>query len=434
MRVVIDDSSSHNIVNHPQSFSFHKVNKMMNTFSKPAHMLTYQQELNAANTLTTLLVRRSLTSSPPRFPDTDPAVELPVRHVVPQDSNHLAMPALLLPSLPMPSSLPLPLHILGVPAQNYDQGNARVQSVPANRPSSLLEQPQVKRTKSIKVKKNFPQKLLEILDETSEHSDIIKWLPGGKAFAIMDKKRFASEILPLYLKQSQFASFTRKLFRWKFVTVPHGPFMGVYYHKLFRRYRPDLCNLMSCSSNANVSSLAAIPQPSQEDEEVLTESSISTSSPSGSKALVVLDDVSALQEQTLQIAKEANRVMMIKEQLMNVHLETRAHLYEQHKIIARQNGEEAGRTSVISCPQASRQRSLGLNTNQRRSPYHSQQEEHHSMHHSHLFYRGSMNDNNSYSNSSRILQDAYRVQKRGIRMEYNAGISKLAKLRQTGML
>jgi hypothetical protein len=298
----------------------------------------------------------------------------------------------------------------------------------------VLEKPQVRRTKSIKVKKNFPQKLLEILDETSEHSDIIKWLPGGKAFAIMDKKRFASEILPLYLKQAQFASFTRKLFRWKFATVPHGPFMGVYYHKLFRRRRPDLCKLMSCSSNANVSSLAAIPQPSQEDEEVLTESSISTSSPSGSKTLVVLDDVSALQERTLQIAKEANRVIMIKEQLMNVHLKTRAYLYEQHKTIARQNGEEAGRTSVIACPQASRQRSLLLNINQRRSPYHSQQEEHHSMHHSHLFCGGSMNDNNSYSNSSRILQDAYRVQKSGIRMEYNASMSKLEKLRQTGIM
>eukprot|EP00979_Chaetoceros_neogracilis_P000246 scaffold72_cov274-Chaetoceros_neogracile.AAC.1 len=212
--------------------------------------------------------------------------------------------------------------------------------------------------------------------------------------------------------------------------------MGVYYHKLFRRHRPDLCKIMSCSSNANVSSLAAIPQPSQEDEEVLTESSISTSSPSGSKTLVVLDDVSALQERTLQIAKEANRVIMIKEQLMNVHLKTRAYLYEQHKTIARQNGEEAGRTSVIACPQASRQRSLLLNRNQRRSPYHSQQEEHQSMHHSHyLFYGGSMNDNNSCSNdSSRILQDAYRVQKSGIRMEYNASMSKLAKLRQTGIM
>eukprot|EP00979_Chaetoceros_neogracilis_P016520 scaffold8301_cov297-Chaetoceros_neogracile.AAC.1 len=82
--------------------------QMMNTVSK----LTYQQDLNAAKTLTSLLVRRSLISSPPRFPDTDTAVDLPIRHVVPQDSNHLAMPAHLLPSLPMHSSQPLPLHIL----------------------------------------------------------------------------------------------------------------------------------------------------------------------------------------------------------------------------------------------------------------------------------------------------------------------------------
>ena len=389
--------------------------EITHTVSKPVHMLTYQQELNAANTLTTLLVRRSLTSNPPappRIPDADTAVELPVRHaVVPPDPNHLDVPTLLLPSLPLPASLPLPLlplHILGVvPTQN--QNNASIHSVSTNpRPSSLLEQPQeVRRIKSIKVKKNFPQKLLEIL-ETQEHFDILKWLPGGKAFAIIDKKRFASEILPVYLKQAQFTSFTRKLFRWKFVTVPHGPFMGVYYHELFRRDRPDLCKLMSCSSNANVStSSAAIPQPSQEDDEEkdeevqTTEFPLSTSSPSSSrsKTLVLLDDdiivmSGVLREHTLQIAEQANRVIMIKEQLMNAYLKTRARLYEQQqKTIVRQNGEmEAGRTSpvlVSSCG----------------------------------------NDS-----SMRILQDAYKVQKSGIRMEYNARMSNLANLRQTRTL
>jgi hypothetical protein len=441
--------------------------EITHTVLKPVHMLTYQQELNAANTLTTLLVRRSLTSSPPVppriVPDADTAVELPVRHAgVPPDPNHIAMPALLLPSLPLPASLPLlPLHILGVPS-TPNQNNAIHSVSTNNRPSSLLEQPQeVRRTESIKVKKNFPHKLLEIL-ETQEHFDILKWLPGGKAFAIMDKKRFASEILPVYLKQAKFTSFTRKLFRWNFVTVPHGPFMGVYYHELFRRDRPDLCKLMSCSSsNANVStSLAAtrIPQPSQEDEEdegevQTTEFSLSTSSPSSSrsKTLVLLDDdivMSALREHTLQIAEQANRVIMIKEQLMNAYLKTRAHQYEQqHKTtIVRQNEEmEAGRTSpavLVSCPQAStRQQRPLLNTNKRRSQYyHSQQEEHHSMHqHSHLFYgggsmSGNINSCGNNDNSMKILQDAYRVQKSGIRMEYNARMSNLAKLRQTRTL
>jgi hypothetical protein len=431
---------------------------MKKTISKPGHMLTYQQELDAANTLTTLLVRgRSLTSSsppPPRIPDANTAaVELLVRHdaVVPPDSSHLATPGLLLPSSPQPlsASLPLPSHILGVPAAQ-NQNNA-LHSVSTNHPSSVLDQPQVRRTtKSIKVKKNFPQKLLEIL-ETAEHFDILKWLPGGRAFAIMDKKRFTSEILPAYLKQAQFTSFTRKLFRWKFITVPYGPFMGVYYHELFRRDRPDLCKLMSCSSNTNVStSLATIPQPpSQEDEaEVQTnEFSISTSSPSSrSKTLVLLDDMSILREHTLQIAEQANRVIMIKEQLMNVYLNTRAHLYEQqHKTIARQNnGKESGRTSaaaVISFPQArssTRQRPLLPNTrNQGWSRSHSQQaEEHHNKHQSHFLFYGekSTSDNNSCRNSSRILQDAYRVQKSAISMEYNARMSNLAKLRQTGIL
>ncbi|KAL7445317.1 hypothetical protein ACHAXH_007791 [Discostella pseudostelligera] len=72
---------------------------------------------------------------------------------------------------------------------------------------------------------------MKILSNSSL-SEIITWLPHGKGFILLQKKRFAEEVLPLCFKQSKFASFTRKLNRWGFVRVTRGPEMGAYYHKV----------------------------------------------------------------------------------------------------------------------------------------------------------------------------------------------------------
>lgn len=47
-------------------------------------------------------------------------------------------------------------------------------------------------------------------------SDVIAWLPHGKGFVILEKKRFAQDVMPKYFqnKQSKFTSFTRKMNRW----------------------------------------------------------------------------------------------------------------------------------------------------------------------------------------------------------------------------
>jgi len=96
----------------------------------------------------------------------------------------------------------------------------------------------------------FPMKLYDIVSD-ERNADNIKWLPGGKAFIIVDKKRFASEVLPLHFQQSQFTSFTRKLSRWRFTRVPRGPFIGAYYNKLFIKGHRSLCWHMRCK-NENV--------------------------------------------------------------------------------------------------------------------------------------------------------------------------------------
>ena len=77
----------------------------------------------------------------------------------------------------------------------------------------------------------FPQKLMAVLDN-DQMSDIVTWLPHGKGFIILQKKRFASEVMPLYFKHSKFTSFTRKLNRWGFTRVTRGPESGAYYHKV----------------------------------------------------------------------------------------------------------------------------------------------------------------------------------------------------------
>jgi len=98
-------------------------------------------------------------------------------------------------------------------------------------------------------KKKFPAILFEIL-ENPEYSDIITWLPGGKAFIVLDKERFVAEILPAYFKECQFPSFARKLQRWQFARVPRGRYTGEFYHNLFRRNSKCLCELMSCDDKA----------------------------------------------------------------------------------------------------------------------------------------------------------------------------------------
>jgi len=94
----------------------------------------------------------------------------------------------------------------------------------------------------------FPQKLMEILSN-SQIADIITWLPNGKGFIILQKRKFASEVMPLYFKHSKFTSFTRKLNRWGFVRVTKGPESGAYYHKYFQRGEHSLCMQMHCQSS-----------------------------------------------------------------------------------------------------------------------------------------------------------------------------------------
>ncbi len=102
---------------------------------------------------------------------------------------------------------------------------------PTSKASDLHEERWMTATTAEEVPVTFPQKLMSVLDN-DQLSDIITWLPHGKGFIILQKKKFASDIMPLYFKHSKFTSFTRKLNRWGFTRVPRGPETGAYYHKV----------------------------------------------------------------------------------------------------------------------------------------------------------------------------------------------------------
>ena len=296
------------------------------------------------------------------------------------------------PLLPMPA---LPPALLAAPA-SHETWQPQQQSKP--------------KTKTDKVKKNFPQKLFGILEDP-ENASILKWLPGGKAFIIMDKRRFAEGILPSFFKQTQFTSFTRKLSRWKFVRVPRGPFMGAYYHKLFRRDHIALCKLMSCNNDAP--SLAVIAQARQQ-----AMASISSSPRTNTMGL------SLPQQNALNSLEEINKVSMIKQQLLSIRLK-RAQLYEQQKRILRQ--AESSR-AVHDSQNRLQQHPNQLSQN--RLQQHPHQLAY--LHQTQMSRPECYTDDNR--SSSRIIEDASRALRNGNAMEYNMQMSQLAKLRQTGML
>lgn len=58
----------------------------------------------------------------------------------------------------------------------------------------------------------FPEKLHRMLEQTERDglSDIVSFFSHGRAFAIHKPKRFQSEIMPIYFKQTRLTSFQRQ--------------------------------------------------------------------------------------------------------------------------------------------------------------------------------------------------------------------------------
>lgn len=93
----------------------------------------------------------------------------------------------------------------------------------------------------------FPMKLfsmLEHIDEVDQDlSDVISWLPHGRAFKVHKPKKFADTVLPRFFHQNKYASFQRQLNLYGFSRITRkGADRGSYYHEYFLRGKKFLCN------------------------------------------------------------------------------------------------------------------------------------------------------------------------------------------------
>lgn len=91
---------------------------------------------------------------------------------------------------------------------------------------------------------NFPAKLHKLLSDPN-NSDIVTWMPHGRAWKILDKERLLSIAIPAYFGQTKFESFTRQLSGWGFKRMHSlGADYSCYYNQIFLQGLPQLTILM----------------------------------------------------------------------------------------------------------------------------------------------------------------------------------------------
>ncbi|GKY95739.1 hypothetical protein MPSEU_000534700 [Mayamaea pseudoterrestris] len=110
--------------------------------------------------------------------------------------------------------------------------------------SQVPVQPDLLRKKSGGVTVPFPVKLYEMLEDPQTDPNVISWLPHGRAFLVKQPKRFMSEVMPKYFRQTRVTSFQRQNNLYGFRRLTRGADGGAYYHPMFLRGRPDLCHHM----------------------------------------------------------------------------------------------------------------------------------------------------------------------------------------------
>jgi HSF-type DNA-binding len=69
---------------------------------------------------------------------------------------------------------------------------------------------------------NFCMKLHYLLENSHDQSHVISWQPHGRCFMVHDMKEFVSSMLPLWFRQSKFASFQRQLNLYGFQRLTQG--------------------------------------------------------------------------------------------------------------------------------------------------------------------------------------------------------------------
>jgi len=100
-------------------------------------------------------------------------------------------------------------------------------------------------------KLSFAEQLMVILD-SDEYSDVLTWMPDGKAFTIVEPKRFTKELMPRFFNIRNMSSFVRKLTRWGFARVHEKETMNsdIFKHPDFQRGKSRMCRDIKCVGRA----------------------------------------------------------------------------------------------------------------------------------------------------------------------------------------
>mmetsp|Transcript_5183 Transcript_5183/g.5889 ORF Transcript_5183/g.5889 Transcript_5183/m.5889 type:complete len:407 (-) Transcript_5183:120-1340(-) len=105
----------------------------------------------------------------------------------------------------------------------------------------------------------LPTKLDAILSNPA-YSDIVTWMPHGRAWKVNDSDRFLTEVTPLYFEYCNYNSFVRLVNAWGFRRISKGPDRNAYFHELFLRGLPHLHKKMHrLTSNDKKKPLKEIP-------------------------------------------------------------------------------------------------------------------------------------------------------------------------------
>ncbi|KAL7523899.1 hypothetical protein ACHAWF_000733 [Thalassiosira exigua] len=91
----------------------------------------------------------------------------------------------------------------------------------------------------------FPTKLHRIIS-SPKYAGIIAWKSHGRAWYVVDRKRFVAEVLPRHFDHKNYASFNRSVNGWGFKRLcGEGRDRNAYYHELFLRGLPELTSAIT---------------------------------------------------------------------------------------------------------------------------------------------------------------------------------------------
>ena len=85
---------------------------------------------------------------------------------------------------------------------------ARDQEPAAQMVNDVAPKKRSKVTQETKTSPAFLEKLFEIL-QAAKHTELIRWSDDGLSFEVLDKKKFASQLLTQYFKHGNMDSFVR---------------------------------------------------------------------------------------------------------------------------------------------------------------------------------------------------------------------------------